>query len=158
MRKLSYILLGILLGGTLIFLMGCDQNRFTAEMTIEPKLTQYSGKIAVQFTIGDLLILDEWDELNAGQLLWIMDEDIKKIVNLRIEFGDFSTTTDGFYYLIGQTEIFTTPVDWKIISKHVNSLDNVVWSMKDGKSIRADEEQPEKESETAETGTNMDKL
>ena len=140
-------------------LVGCDQNRFTYEIDIKPKLTKVGNKVAVQFELGDLLILDEWEELNTGQLLYIMDESTEKIIHLRIEFGDFSTSTDGFYYMIGANEVFTQPVDWKIISRHVVNWPNVVWSMKDGKTISSEEQEMVKDDglkDLTGDGTNTD--
>jgi hypothetical protein len=114
--------------------IACDSNRFTLETKIKPKLTLIGSNVAVQFNLGDLLILDEWKDLNVAQLLYITNGE-ERIVNLRLQYGDFSVSSDGFYYMIGNTEIFTQPLEWKIISKHISSLPNVVWSVKDSKTI-----------------------
>ena len=115
-------------------LVGCDSNRFTLETQIKPELTRVGANIAVQFQLGDLLILDEWEDLNAAQIIYLVTGE-DKVVNLRLQYGDFNLSSDGFYYIIGNTEIFTTPVEWETIARNIDSLPNVVWSIKDSKTI-----------------------
>ena len=143
--RMSYLFLGIVLGAILLFLLGCDRDRFTLETEIKPKLTRIGENVAVQFQLGDLLILDEWEDLNSAQLLYVTN-DKEKVVKLRLKYGDFSVSDDGFYYIIGSSEIFTQPVEWKTIARNVNSFPNVVWSIKDGKTI-SKKKQEEKKSE-----------
>ena len=115
-------------------LVGCDSNRFTLETQIKPELTRVGTDIAVQFQLGDLLILDEWEDLNAAQIIYLVTGE-DKVINLRLQYGDFNLSSDGFYYIIGNTEIFTTPVEWETIVRNIDSLPNVVWSIKDSKTI-----------------------
>lgn len=139
------LLIGVLIGCFMVFLLAsCDSDRFTLETVIKPELTRIGTKIAVQFQLGDLLILDEWEDLNAAQIIYVTsNKDIS--VPLRIKFGNFSNNSDGFYYTIGNVEIFTSPVDWKILARNVDSFPNVVWSVKDGKTISEKEKSSEKD-------------
>jgi hypothetical protein len=138
-RKLTFLLLGILLGGTLVFLMGCDQNSFEFETYIEPELTLVSGNIAVEYKLGDLLILDEWPDLNAGQAIFLLNNEKEKTFKLRVTAGDFNGVR--FHYeMTGAIELQTKPVDFKILARNVNSFPNVKWITKDGKDIPKEEQ------------------
>ena len=134
-KKLTYILLGILLGGTLVFLMGCSENEFELETIINPELTLVSGDIAVQFQLGDMIVLDEWTTLNSGQTVFLLSDKQKKQYHLKIKAADGLDGVMFYYTISGGIEVKTNPVNYSIISKSVNSFPNVIWKEKDGKTI-----------------------
>jgi hypothetical protein len=107
-----------------------DSTRFEVETTINPILTTVENKMAVEYKLGDLLILDEWNELNAGQMIFLT-KIAKKIsvekVYLTIKASSSDLSDDGFYYRIGNIEIFTKPVSWETLYNNVDSFPNVVW-------------------------------
>ena len=138
-KRLTYVLLGFLLGATLVFLIGCNQNKFEFQSYIKPELTLVSGNIAVEYKLGDLLILDEWPNLNAGQAIFLLNKEKEKTFHLRVVAGDFAGVK--FYYSItGAIEVQTSPVDFKIIARNIDSFPNVIWSEKDGKTIEKEEQ------------------
>ena len=122
-------LLFILFIRVLIF----DSTRFELETTINPTLTIVGSQVAVEYKLGDLLILDEWDSLNAAQIIF-MTKIAKKIivekVHLKIKASVYNPSDDGFYYRIGNIEIFTKPASWKTLYNNVDSFPNVVWISK----------------------------
>jgi len=113
-----------------ILYLNFDPTRFDVETTINPTLTTVGNKIAVEYKLGDLLILDEWTELNAAQIIF-MTKIAKKIivekVHLKIKASASDLNDDGFYYRIGNIEIFTKPVSWETLYNNVDSFPNVVW-------------------------------
>ena len=120
-------------------LVACDQNKFEFQTYIEPELTLVSGNIAVEYKLGDLLILDEWPSLNAGQAIFLLNKEKEKTFHLRVVAGDFAGVK--FYYSItGAIEVQTSPVDCKIMGRNVDSFPNVIWSVKDGKTIEKEEQ------------------
>jgi len=110
-----------------------DPTIFEVETTINPTLTTVGNKIAVEYKLGDLLILDEWNELNSAQIIF-MTKIAKKIivekVHLKIKASSSDLSDDGFYYRIGNIEIFTKPVSWETLYNNVDSFPNVVWTSK----------------------------
>ena len=120
------------------FIISCNQNKFELETVIYPKIRLSSGDVTVEYKLGDLLILDVWDSLNAAQAIYLLDGEKKKEVHLKVIAGDF----DGaqFYYTVaGSIEVKTSPVKFKTMERNVNSFPNVVWLVKKGGTI------PEKE-------------
>jgi len=133
-------ILGVL--GCLI-LFGCDRNAFEVDTVVEIKFTAVSGRLAVEYTLGDLLILDEWEDLNVAQMLFLIKEGSTKSVHLHVIAGDFNSMS--FTYTIGNIEVVTDPVKWTMLMKNVDSFPGVTWKTKDGETI--DTETPEKEGE-----------
>lgn len=122
--------------------IACNSNKFELETTIYPSIN-YSSEVSVEFRLGDLLILDEWTGLNSAQTLFVINkEKMKNGVYLKITAGDF----DGvkFLYIIeGSIQVTTTPVDWKTIKRHIDSFPNVVWKVKDQRTIAEKDQKPE---------------
>ncbi len=129
-------MIGAIMGGIFILFISflvSDPTRFELETTIRPTLTTVGNKMAVEYKLGDLLILDEWNELNAAQIIFltkIAKKVIVEKVHLKIEAGASDNSDDGFHYRIGNIEIFTKPVSWKTLYNNVDSFPNVVWSSK----------------------------
>ncbi len=110
-------------------LTACNSDEFKLTTNITPELEPYGDKIAVQFKLGDLLILDEWADFNAAEVVYLIKKRNKKEpITLKITAGDY----DGvyFYYSTGSLEITTKPVTWDILSKHIKSFPNVLWKYK----------------------------
>ena len=131
-------------------LVACNQNSFEFETYIKPELTLVSGNIAVEYKLGDLLILDEWPDLNAGQAIFLLNKEKEKTFKLRVTAGDF----DGvkFYYsMTGAIELQTSPVDFKIMARNVESFPSVTWTTKEGKEIPKEEQKTVAKEEDKET-------
>jgi len=129
MRK---IILIFLIFNVFVF-MGCgckEENKFTLETTIDPLITLLGDKIAVKYKLGDLLILDEWKNLNAGEMLFLTTTKDLPPVHLRLQCGDDAFTSNYFYYTIGNISTNTTPVEWSILYRNVDSFPNVMWTSK----------------------------
>ena len=126
--------------------LGCDSNRVILETVIEPNITYHEGNIAVEYMLGDLLILDTWYNLNTAEELFLADNNRKKTVKLRVKLGDFGFSEDGFFYSIGNISVKTSPVKWKVFKEYVHTMPNVVWEIKDGKYI-TDKSKNDKSSE-----------
>jgi len=127
MRKIILTLLIF----SMFVLMGCgcsESNEFTLETIITPKLTLLGDKIAVKYKLGDLLILDEWTNLNAGEMIFLTTTKEIPPVHLRLECSDGSFSSSYFYYTIGNINTYTTPVKWNILYRNVNSFPNVMWT------------------------------
>lgn len=93
-----------------------------------------AGTLAVEYKLGDLLILDEWEDLNMSKMLFIVNKDRVKDVKLRLEASDYIKTQ--FYYTInGSIKTKSTPVEWSILSKYVDTFPNVVWKTKNSVKI-----------------------
>ncbi len=132
------IVLGIIFISTFLLVVSCDSNNFNLKTTIEPKLTKVSAhSIAVEYYLGDLLVLDEWKDLNAAQVLFLMDPTKKKTVTLNFsQMGDSAVGTVFFHYQIESIEISTeNPIPINIIFENVNSFPGVAWNIKDDKTI-----------------------
>lgn len=127
MRKIVLILLIF----SVFVLMGCgcsEPNEFTLETTITPKLTLLGDKIAVKYKLGDLLILDEWKNLNAGEMLFLTTTKEIPEVHLRLDCSDSAFSINYFNYTIGNISIQTTPVKWSILYRNTDSFPNVMWT------------------------------
>lgn len=124
----------ILILSLLLLLVGCDTDSFELETKIDPETTVVSDIIAVEYKLGDLLILDEWEDLNVAQTLFLTNKKKAKEVHLKVTAGSFVGVV--FDYTINNSiSIQTNPVEWKVLHKNVDSLPNVIWKTKDGKDI-----------------------
>ncbi len=132
MKFIIGCIIGMLLILFIVVLIS-DYTRFELETTINPTLTIVGSQVAVEYKLGNLLILDEWNSLNAAQIIF-MTKIAKKIViekvHLKIKQGASDLSDDGFYYRIGNIEIFTKPASWKTLYNNVDSFPNVVWISK----------------------------
>ena len=90
MKRLAYFVLGILLSSLVVILVGCDTSALEIDTTVTPKFTSIAGTLAVEYQLGDLLILDEWSELNAAQMVFLATGDDLKQVHLKVTAGDFN--------------------------------------------------------------------
>ncbi len=121
----------ILLIFTIFVFIGCgcsEPNEFTLETTINPKLTLLGDKIAVTYKLGDLVILDEWTNLNAGEMIFLTTTKELPTVHLRLECSDSMFSSNYFYYSIGNISTYTTPVKWSILHRNIDSFPNVTWT------------------------------
>ncbi len=123
--KFICFVLGFVMAFLIIMLLsGCTQSKTELETIIVPKITR-SGitTIAVEYMLGDLLVIDEWETgLNAGEILFLIDDSPKKIT-LRViaedwTFGSYAT----FYYTIGSIEIRTNPITFSTFIKYINTF------------------------------------
>jgi len=119
-----------------VMLMGCDENRFKIHTKVTPKLTIVHDRLAVEYKLGDILILDEWKKLNTAQIIFLTRGE-PKTFDLLVECGDWVVNEDGFFYTFGNIEIKTKPVKFKILLKNVENLPNVIWKVRDGKEIKS---------------------
>ena len=144
--KCFYTLGTIVLILSLTFmLVSCSQNDFELNTNINPELALVSGDIAVQFQLGDMTILDEWTNLNAGQTLFLLGEEKKKQYHLKIRATDGLDGVIFTYTITGGIEIKTNPVKFSILSKSVTSFPNVIWKVKDGKTISKKDQKVEED-------------
>jgi hypothetical protein len=120
---------------TMFILMGCDENRFEIHTKVTPNLTIVDRGIAVEYQIGNILVLDEWKKLNTAQIIFLTRGE-PKTFELTIESGDWSLNEDGFYYTFGNIEIKTDPIKFKVLLKHVDSLPDVIWKVRDGEEVK----------------------
>lgn len=145
MKRKQYKIMGLILIFFSVFILtSCDQNSFELETTIIPEFTPYSGKVAVAYPLGDLLILDEWEDLNVAQELFLTQGKPKRKVYLKVVAADFGESVN-FYYTIGNIEVTTQPIKWKTLFRNVDSIPGVIWKMRDGKTITQKEVKEEKE-------------
>ena len=115
-----------------LFIYSC--NEFEMETTIHPKLTLIAGTVAVEYKLGDLLVLDEWEDLNMSQKIYIVNKDTEKDVKLRLRASDYIKTQ--FHYTVnGSIKITTSPVEWDVLSKYIDTFPNVIWKTKDSVTI-----------------------
>ncbi len=127
MRK--SILIFLIFSVFVIIGCGCSEsNEFILETTIAPQLTLLGDKIAVKSKLGDLLILDEWRNLNAGEMLFLTTTKELPPVHLRLRCSDSMFNRGYFYYTIANISIRTTPVKWSILYRNVDSFPNVMWT------------------------------
>ena len=128
-----------------LFFISCDNNRIKIETDIKPELQKVGlNTIAVQYSLGNLLILDEWTGLNAGQILYLTKNGKRKTVHLKVNCGDFFEEA-YFIYSIGNIEITTKPVKWKALEAYIESFPNVVWEIKNGVYLSEDEKETSNE-------------
>lgn len=135
MKKIACVMILIMIMFTAI---GCsctgDSNRFKIDTIINPKLTLMGSKMAVEYKLGDLLILDEWSGLNAGELLFLTErKDI--VVRLKLTCGDSIFSSNYFHYNIGNITTNSTPVLKRIMFEYVNSFPGVTWILKDDNKV-----------------------
>jgi len=126
-----------------MFIMSCDSNKFSLETEVIPDIESVetaSGKvIAVQYKLGNLIILDTLSGLNAAEILYLTEKrDKTEAIHLKINAGDVSKV--HFYYTIGSISKKTKPVNFDILLKNVDSFPNVVWEYKDNKYVAESEE------------------
>jgi len=144
MKRKQYKIMGVILIFLSVFILSsCDKYKFESETMINPKFDFLDGSLAVQYQLGNLMVLDEWEDLNVAQILFLTNDD-KKEVKLRVVAGDFGPSVK-FYYTIGNIEVQTEPVKWKTIFRVVDSLPNVKWLVQDNKIIEHKELEKEKE-------------
>jgi len=143
------IILLILFGLSVVILNGCDTNAFEVDTVVDVKFTAISGRLAVEYKLGDLLILDEWKDLNIAQILFLTKDGTSKSVHLHVVAGDFNSRS--FTYKIGNIEVVTDPVKWETLMRNVDSFPGVTWKIKDNKTVKVDEpeteENPDKKKE-----------
>jgi hypothetical protein len=134
MLKTRYIL--IFLSFILFILIGCDENRFEVHTKVTPNLTIVDRGIAVEYKLGDILILDEWKKLNTAQIIFLTRGE-PKTFDLLVECGDWDISENGFFYTFGNIEIKTKPVKFEILLKNVENLPNVIWKVRDGEEVNS---------------------
>jgi len=134
MKKNSLIITCFILGVLMFIIGGCSiYNKVEIKTTITPKLTRAVDVIAVEYMLGDLLILDEWKNLNFAQIVFLTDRDKPLKVDLLIDASDFDRFSVKFYYTVANITIDTTPVKWDILSDYIETIQNVRWIKKEGR-------------------------
>ncbi len=142
-----------------LILVGCDTDSFELETKIDPETTIVSGIIAVEYKLGDLLILDEWEDLNVAETLYLTNKKKVKEIHLKVTAGSFVGVV--FNYTINASiTIQTNPVEWKVLHENVDSLPNVIWKTKDGKDIaeKSQKDDDLKVMDNNQTGKTLRKL
>jgi len=138
----------ILTFGFMSGMIACTQNGFEIKTTIEPKLNAgIKGRVAVEFKLGELLILDEWKNLNTAQVLFLTRKDNPLKVNLRIVGDDMAADKVVFIYTVANMKQKTAPIVWSLMMEHIDSISNVKWSIKEGKTLINQAEQTNKSPE-----------
>lgn len=115
--------------------MGCIDNRFEVDTKVSPEVTVVGNLLAVQYSLGNLRVLDEWKELNASEFLFLAQEGNIKDINLKFICDDSGVSDVYFNYTINHIEIRTRPVKANILFQYVNSFPDVRWTVIDGKEL-----------------------
>lgn len=128
----KYVL--IFLAFFMLIFISCESNRFEVRTTITPKVTMVGDRVAVEYKLGDLLILDEWKGLNISELLFLSKDEGTKKLNLKIIASD---GIDGiyFYYSYGNIAVKTNPVNWSTLYRNADSFPGVKWLVLNDKTI-----------------------
>jgi hypothetical protein len=143
--NMKRFIIGVLVGFFLIgTLCSCESNRFEVRTTITPKVTMIGDRIAVEYKLGDLLILDEWKGLNIAELLYLSNDKSIKNLNLIIIASD---GIDGtyFYYTYGNISVKTDPINWSTLYRNADSFPGVKWLVLNDETIAKG--QPDKKIE-----------
>ncbi|RLI63335.1 MAG: hypothetical protein DRO67_05850, partial [Candidatus Asgardarchaeum californiense] len=73
-------------------------------------------------------------DLNMSQKIYIVNKDTEKDVKLRLRASDYIKTQ--FHYTVnGSIKITTSPVEWDVLSKYIDTFPNVIWKTKDSVTI-----------------------
>ena len=106
MKYLKYILILLV-----FFICSCDNNAFIGTVKIDPKIKNVAGDITVTYKIGDLLILDTWDDccLETAEKLHLTNGE-PEVFMVTVTAGDFNGVS--FNYVVdGTIEVKSKPVD-----------------------------------------------
>jgi len=143
MKKKSLMIIWFIL---IIILIACSNNTFEINTTITPKLTDVGSRIAVEYMLGDLMILDEWKGLNAAEFLFLTQKDKPLDVKLNVAATDGGgCCTVVFEYIIANIRVKTQPVSLDILLDNIESIENVRWEVKNGVTMTNKKEQTNKD-------------
>lgn len=135
MKKILVLMIVI----SLFIINGCSENKFTISNTIHPTILNIFGAdIAIEYTLGDILVLDELTALNRAQAMYISKHQDNIGLQLIIKSRDGLFPLTVFkYYLEGGNELGTNNnvIEADIIIANSHNIDNFVWITKDGKDI-----------------------
>ena len=123
-----------------------DNKKVEINTIIDPEFTQIGNySVAVEYMLGDLLVLDGWYNLNSAQVLFLADKNKKKQIKLHVKMGDMGSSSNGFRYSIGNIEVKTDPISWELFEKHIDSMPDLVWVVNKEKStpeIKSSKDKP----------------
>jgi len=85
MKKLLLTLIAI----SLLVVSGCTSNKFEISNMIHPTVLSVFGKeVAIEYKLGDILVLDELKDLNRAQALYISKNKDNLKLQLIITYED----------------------------------------------------------------------
>lgn len=129
MKKLFFIIIAA------IIITGCENNVIEIDTVIKPRMTMVEHLIAVEYKLGDLIVLDDWYGLNGAQELFLSENSKKLEAQLHVKVGDAGFSSDGFYYTIGNIEVKTDPVSWNTLMKYSDSIPDLKWIKRNGEKM-----------------------
>jgi len=152
MKYLKYILLL-----SVFIICSCDSNAFIGKIQIDPEVNSVAGDITVTYRIGDLLILDTWDDccdLETAEKLHLINGDAETFM-LTVTAGDCNGVSFE-YEVDGTIQVKTKPVNWKTIVKAADNFDTITWTAKDGKIINESNQVPIVNNEPTDTNPRLE--
>lgn len=118
----------------LLFILGlvicsCSVREFEIQQEIHPKITILNNdRVALEYMLGDLLVLDEFRRLNAGQIVYFSNHKDKEI-DLTVFIIKVGGVPPVFWYFLGENALTRSvnTVTTKILIDHSKSIENFVW-------------------------------
>jgi len=122
---------------SLFVISGCTENKFEISNKIYPTVLDVGANIAIEYKLGDIIVLDELNDLNLAQSLYILKNKDNLELQLIITYeDDCGCFTEFEYYLGGnKIEVNKDVVEAKILMANYHKISNFIWIVKDGRKM-----------------------
>lgn len=124
----------------LFLLLGCSSaNHFEINTEIKPTvfLEQETHTMALEYKLGDLLILDQLKYMDISKYAYIERNSENLKLHLNVEYKSTSGCCMRFRYNLGAVELgySTNPVKAEVLMDHSSMIPGFVWYIRNKKLV-----------------------
>jgi hypothetical protein len=130
-------ILMLIIAASLFVVSGCTENKFEISNKIHPTILDFGGNIAMEYKLGNILVLDELNDLNVAQTMYFVNNKDTIELQLIIKYEDSCPCFTEFEYYLGgnKIEVNRDVVEAKVLMENYDNISNFIWFIKDGKEI-----------------------
>jgi len=130
-------ILMLIIAVSLLVISGCTENKFEISNKIHPIILDSGGNIAMEYKLGNILVLDELNDLNVAQSMYIINNKDTLELQLIIKYEDSCPCFTEFEYYLGgnKIEVNKNVVEAKVLMENYHKISNFIWIVKDGKKM-----------------------
>ena len=124
-----------------VFMIGCTEQKFEIHKEINPKVKiMEDGDISVEYKLGDILVLDEFDGGKIGDAVqqYIIENQENLKLGLVITHADsFPFPYKIFTYYLDKNEICSNSnvIKAKVLMENEYSIGSFIWKVKNGEKV-----------------------
>ena len=91
----------------------------------------------MEYKLGNILVLDELNDLNVAQSMYIINNKDTLELQLIIKYEDSCPCFTEFEYYLGgnKIEVNKNVVEAKVLMENYHKISNFIWIVKDGKKM-----------------------